>query len=143
MNEPTILEQVKEAGYRTRLKYPGDSDSEKASRAIEGYELGFLPLRKLYKRKDCLRILDYEGRQMFGASERHIRRVETIREKRPLDAARLERVAIAGELSLELTEWFVNHPPTVNLLEALWLMMTEKERREFLTRIRFDGNEPA
>ena len=136
MTDESLLSQVKEAGYQTRLKWPGNTDAEKASRAIEGYELGFLPLTRLYKRRDALRVLDYNGKQMFGASERHVRRVETIRQKRPNDAARLERIAIRGLLSLELVEWFVNHPPTVDLMEALWLMLTNKQQEEFLMKIK-------
>jgi hypothetical protein len=131
-----VLEEVKEAAYRTQLKWPGGTDAEKACRAIEAYELGFLPLCRLYKRKDALRVLDSGGRQMFGISERHIRRIETIRQKRPKDAARLERVAMLGALSLELVEWIVNHAPSADTLEAIWLTATDKARDEFLTRIK-------
>jgi hypothetical protein len=132
----TVIEQVKEAAYRTRLKWRGGSDAEKACRAIEGYELGLVPLMRLYSRKTALKILDPgEGKQMFGASERHIRRVETIRQKRPHDAARLERAAMLGALSMELVEWIVNHSPTEDTLEAIWLTANDKARKAFMARM--------
>lgn len=130
-----VLERVKLAGERTRAKWPGDSDAEKASRAIEAYELGYLPLRRLYSRKNALLILDSKGQQMFGVSERHIRRVETIREKRPTDAARLERLATTGALSLELVEWIVLHPPSADVIEAIFLVASPEAQQQFLVRL--------
>ena len=138
----SILDQVKEAAYRTKLKYPGDTDAMKACRAIAGFELGLTQLMRLYSRDVALQLLDpnKKGNQnkptMFNVSERHIRRIETIRQKRPLDAARLEGIAMRGAMSLELVEYNVNHPPTADALEALWLTASDQTRTEFLARIR-------
>jgi hypothetical protein len=140
-----VLEEVKEAALRTKMKWPRDTDSEKACRAIAAFELGLVPLMRLYSRDNALSLLDSNrkikigkrGRPtMFNISERHIRRIETIREKRPLDAARLESIAMRGTLSLELVEYNVNHPPSADALEAMWLTTSDKERNEFLSRIR-------
>lgn len=76
---------------------------------------------------------------MFNVSERHVRRVETIRAKRPLDAARLESIAMSGAMSLELVEYNVNHPPTADALEAMWLTTPDRARIEFLSRIKREG----
>ena len=135
----TVLERVREAAYRTRLKYPGDTDAMKACRAIAGLELGLVELCRDFTRKTALQILDKGGSgqtPMFNVSERHIRRVETIRKKRPLDAARLEGIAMRGTMSLELVEYNVNHPPTADALEAMWLTSSDQTRKEFLARIR-------
>jgi hypothetical protein len=140
-----VLEEVKEAALRTKMRWPRDTDADKAHRAIAAFELGFIPLMRLYSRDNALSILDPNRKirigkrdrpTTFNISERHIRRVETIREKRPLDAARLESIAMKGTMSLELVEYNVNHPPTADALEAMWLTTTDKERNEFLARIR-------
>jgi hypothetical protein len=59
---------------------------------------------------------------MFGVSERHIRRVETIRMKRPKQAARLEQIAKQGTVSLETIEHLTLHPST-DLVEVVWLVL--------------------
>jgi hypothetical protein len=104
----------------------------KAHRAIDGFEYGYLELRRIYNHKTACQILD----KLFGVSERHIRRVLTIRTKRPDIAARLETFAMRGGMSLELAEYIVNHTTTADALEALWLSTTDKERSIFLPRIK-------
>jgi hypothetical protein len=141
-----VLEQVKEAAIRTKMKWPGGSDAQKACRAIAAFELGLVELQRLYNYDTALKILDpnrgvKQGERrgkptMFDVSERHIRRVESIRAKRPLDAARLEGIAMRGAMSLELVEYNINHPPSADALEALWLTTSDEQRAEFMSRIR-------
>ena len=137
------LEQVKEAARRAKEKWPGNTDSEKACRAIEAYERGFVELKRYYGRDSSLKLLDPNKGQngggrptMFNVSERSIRRVETIRESKNPGIAALESAAMNGELSLELVEWVVNHPPSADTLEAIWLASTDKDRAEFIVRIK-------
>jgi len=137
-----ILDQVKEAAYRTKLKYPGDTDAMKACRAIAGFELGLTQLLRVYSRDTALQLLDPNKKgnrnapTMFDVSERHIRRIETIRKKRPLEAARLETMAMNSQITLELAEKMVNHPESADTMEAMWLTATNESRTEFLARIR-------
>ena len=80
-----IMPQIEDAARRTLEKYPNDkSDTDKAGRAVEGYELGYLPmLREGYTRQESLRKTD----KLFRVSERHVRRVETIRYRRSKEHA--------------------------------------------------------
>jgi hypothetical protein len=133
-----VLDQVKEAARRIREQYPDkESDVQKAARAIAGFELGYLPLKRAYGRASALQILDPNKNQtpMFAVSERHIRRVETIRKKRPLDCAFLEGIALRGLLSLELVEWVVNHPLTADVMEGFWLAADDTVQVEFVRRL--------
>ena len=85
---------------------------------IAAFELGFVELTKLYSRDIALSYLDpnrkgVKGKPtMFNVSERHVRRVETIRAKRPLDAARLESIAMSGgcRLSVSSTRSIIHRP---------------------------------
>ncbi len=136
-----IMNRVFNAAYETCSKWPGDSDAEKACRAIEAYELGYVELTSRYDRDTALSVLD-PGRKggpkrppIFGVSERHIRRVETIRKRRPDIAARLERIAMRGTVSLEVAEHLVIHPPSADSLEAVWLAASDKARAEFMSRL--------
>jgi hypothetical protein len=131
-----LLDQVREAARTVLLKWPiKNDDAQKSNRAFAAYDLGFLPLRQIYKRADVLKILDYQKRQMFGASERHIRRVETIREAQTEKAVILERVAKAGSLSLETVEHLVIKPTIADVIETLYLCSPSSEQAEFLRRI--------
>jgi hypothetical protein len=137
------LEQVKEAAYRAKSKWPHNTDREKTCRAIEAYERGFLELKRYYGEDSALKLLDPNKGQkgggrptMFNVSERSIRRVQKIRETNSPGIAALESAAMRGELSLELVEWVCNHPPTADSLEAIWLASTDKARAEFLARIK-------
>lgn len=137
------LEQVKEVACRAKEKWPHNTDSEKACRAIEAYERGFIELKRYFGRDSALKLLDpNKGTKgggkptMFNVSERSIRRVETIREKKRPEVAALESAAMMGELSLELVEWIVNHPPSASTLEAIWLASTDNARAEFMLRIK-------
>jgi hypothetical protein len=127
-----VLSRVKNAAQRSIEKWKGTSDAMKAHRAIDGYEYGYLELRRTYNRKTTCKILD----KLFGVSERHIRRVLTIRTKRPDIAARLETFAMRGGMSLELAEYIVNHATKADAIEAVWLSATDKERDIFLERIK-------
>jgi hypothetical protein len=145
-NNGSVLNQVREAALRTKMKWPDGTDAQKACRAIAAFELGLVELMRLYSYDTALKVLDpnrgmkhgeRRGRPtMFNVSERHIRRVETIRQKRPLAAARLEGIAMRGSMTLEVVEHIVNHPPTADALEAMWLISTDKERAEFMSRVR-------
>ena len=127
-----LLDQVRTAARTVLAKWPEDkNDAHKSNRAFAGYDLGFLPLRDLYKRADVLKILD----KLFGVSERHIRRVETIREAGTEKAVILERVAKAGSLSLEVVEHLVIKPTIADVIETMWLCSPPSERGEFLRRI--------
>lgn len=141
MNE-NILELVKLTAGRIKEKWPNNSDGEKASRAIAAYELGLVELMRIYSHTTALKILDPNkgmgggGRStMFNVSERAIRRVENIRQFRSAAASALESAAMRGELSLELVEWIVMHPPSVDTLEAIWLAASDEARAQFLKRI--------
>ena len=127
-----LLDQVREAARKVLLKWPDSkNDAHKSNRAFAGYDLGFLPLREVYKRADVLKILD----KMFGVSERHIRRVKSIREAKTEKAVILERVAKAGSLSLEVIEHLVIKPTTADVIETIWLCAPPTEQAEFLRRI--------
>ena len=39
-----------------------------------------------------------------------------------------------GTMSLELVEYNVNHPPTADALEAMWLTAPDAARKEFLAK---------
>ena len=73
---------------------------------------------------------------MFNVSERHIRRVETIRKTGGSVAARLESIAMRGGVSLETVEHLILHSGTADALEAVWLTASKADRAEFLNRIR-------
>jgi hypothetical protein len=108
--------------------YPGDTDTAKAHRSVAAYEWFLALTRSGYKRNDALLLLDpnknggVKKPTMFGVSERHIRRVETIRAKRPKQAARLEQIAKQGTVSLETIEHLTLHPST-DLVEVIWLVL--------------------
>jgi hypothetical protein len=145
MTPQDALAQVKEAAYRARLKWPDkDDDGQKASRAIAAFEKGYVALIPHYGRDNTLCILDpnkkVKGKRglptMFNCSERHIRRVVNIRTKPALACAALESAAMKGALSMEVVEWFVNHPPSGDTLEAIWLAADPKAQAEFLARIK-------
>jgi hypothetical protein len=141
MTPSECLLQVKEAAYHTNLRWRGNSDAEKSSRAIAGYELGLVELTRHYTRITALLFLDPNksstGKKatLFNVSERHIRRVETIRKKRPDIASRLESIAMRGTVSLEVIEHLIIHPPSADTLEATWLAASDEARTEFLKRI--------
>ena len=121
-------EKAKAAGVAVRSDYPGDTDVEKAHRSVAAYEWFVALMRSGYKRNDALLFLDPNKNggdkkpTLFGVSERHIRRVETIRSKRPKQAARLEQIAKQGRVSLETIEHLVLHPST-DLVEVVWLVL--------------------
>lgn len=125
------LERAKEDARTVLLKWPTDSDLDKNNRAFAGYDLGLVPLREVYPRADALKVLD----KMFGVSERHIRRVETIRKSGLAKATILERIAKAGHMSLETLEHLVIKPTNADVIEAIWLCAREIEQCEFLRRI--------
>lgn len=121
-----ICERAKAAGRAFMLQFPGDSDVAKAHRSIAAYEW-FVKLTCHFKRADVLLMMDPNKNgggpkrsTMFGVSERHIRRVETIR--RSKRAARLEEIAKQGTVSLETIEHLVLHPST-DLVEVVWLIL--------------------
>jgi len=129
-NSMETLQAAKEAGRTALGKYPSDSDADKAHRAIAAYDW-LVELRLHYKRVLALTILDPNKNggpkrpTLFGVSERHIRRVETIRDRRPKQSARLEAIAKTGAVSLETIEHLVLHPST-DLVEVVWLVLDEK-----------------
>lgn len=125
------LEKAKEDAKIVLLKWPSRSDVDKDNRAFSGYDLGLVPLRLIYSRADALRVLD----KMFGVSERHVRRVETIRKSGKAKASILERIARAGHLSLETLEHLVIKPTNADVIEAIWVCASESEQAEFLRRI--------
>lgn len=122
-----VLAAAKEAGRQAQQDYPGDSDTAKASRSVAAYEW-FKQLSQHYKRMNALLLLDPNKNggpkrpTMFGVSERHIRRVETIRKVRPKQYERLEQIAKQGAVSLETIEHLVLHPST-DLVEVVWLAL--------------------
>ena len=129
--EPTqALQAAKEAGREALERHPSDSDADKAHRAIEAHNW-LIDLRLYYKRPIALALLDPNKNggpkkpTMFGVSERHIRRVETIRHRRPKQSSRLEAIAKTGAVSLETIEHLVLHPST-DLVEVVWLVLDEK-----------------
>jgi hypothetical protein len=122
-----VLKEAVDAGIQAQEEYPGDSDTAKAHRSVAAYEW-FKRLRQHYKRADALLILDpnknggAKRATVFGVSERHIRRVETIRKERPKQCARLEEIAKQGAVSLETIEHLALHPST-DLVEVVWLVL--------------------
>jgi hypothetical protein len=121
------LKAAREAGLRAQKSHPGDSDKAKAHRSVAAYEW-FVVLGRHYKRAEALLILDpnknggAKQTTVFGVSERHIRRVETIRRERPKQCARLEEIAKQGTVSLETIEHLTLHPST-ELVEVVWLVL--------------------
>lgn len=137
-----VLARVKEHANRIKEKYRGNTDAEKAARAIAAFEIGYVELARAYGRDSTLLLLDPNKKQnlkkptMYNVSERHIRRVETIRERRPQAAARLETIAMNGSPSLEWIEHLVINPPNADALEAMWLLADDEARDEFLRRLK-------
>ena len=137
-----ILAQVKEAAYRTKLKWPGNSDLAKANRAAEAYKW-FVELKRHYGRNSALLILDpnkntkkgfpKDKPTMFGVSDRSIRRIETIREQRA--AVGLEDIVMKDGVSLETASHSIIRKVTVDIIEAMWLAASDETRTEFLRRI--------
>lgn len=129
----TVLEAARKQGEDARRLYPGDDDRAKAHRSVWAYE-AFVHLCQHYKRVNALVLLDPNKNggakkpTLFGVSERHIRRVETIRKLRPKQAHRLEEIAMAGTVSLETIEHLCLHPST-DLVEVVWLVIDEQDRR--------------
>lgn len=129
MNTPwDTLARAREAGREICDKYPGDDDIAKAHRSIEAYHW-FRELSGNYKRAEALLIVDpnkngggQKRATMFGVSERHIRRVETILQRRPKQFDRLAQIAKQGTVSLETIEHLVLHPST-DLVEVVWLVL--------------------
>lgn len=123
------LAAAKEAGRQICDKYLGDDDRSKAHRSVEGYRW-FVELARHYKRADALQLVDPNKNggskqpRMFGVSERHIRRVETIRKLRPKQFDRLVAIAQQGTVSLETIEHLCLHPST-DLVEVVWLVLDE------------------
>jgi hypothetical protein len=121
------LKAAKEAGLLAQKEHPGDSDTAKAHRSVAAYEW-FTVLGRHYKRAEALLILDPNKNggtkqpTMFGVSERHVRRVETIRKERPKQCGRLEEIAKQGTVSLETIEHLTLHPST-DLVEVVWLVL--------------------
>jgi hypothetical protein len=122
-----VLAAARKGGMEAQKLYPGDGDKAKAHRSIWAYE-AFRELSQHYKRVDALLMLDpnknggAKQATMFGVSERHIRRIETIRRERPKQWPRLEEIAKQGTVSLETIEHLCLHPST-DLVEVVWLVL--------------------
>ena len=127
-----LLDQVRTAARTVLAKWPEDkNDAHKSNRAFAGYDLGFLPLRDLYKRADVLKILDklfWGLRASYSTSGDHSGGWNW-------KAVILERVAKAGSLSLEVVEHLVIKPTIADVIETMWLCSPPSERGEFLRRI--------
>ena len=124
-----VLKEAREAGLQAQKDHPGDSDMAKAHRSVAAYEW-FKRLAGHYKRADALLTHDpnknggTKQATMFGVSERHIRRIETIRKERPKQCGRLEEIAKQGTVSLETIEHLTLHPST-DLVEVVWLVLDQ------------------
>jgi hypothetical protein len=121
------LDVVIKAGQLAKQQWPGDTDADKAHRAFMGYKW-YVELVKYMKRNEVLIFLDPNKNggekqpTVFGVSERHIRRVDTIHTRRPKQFSRLEAIAKKGTVSLETIEHLVLHPST-DLVEVVWLVL--------------------
>lgn len=127
-----VVEQAKLAGRQVKADFVGDGDIAKAHRSLEAYGW-FIALQRHYKRINVLMMMDPNKNggpkqpTMFGVSERHIRRVETIMERRPKQFVRLMEIAKSGTVSLETIEHLALHPST-DLVEVVWLILDNSSK---------------
>lgn len=128
MSKEQALDIIIQAGKQAKQQWPGDTDAEKAHRAIAAYDWLMALQKHNVPRNEALLFLDPNKNggpkqpTVFGVSERHIRRIDTIRFRRPKQFNRLEEIAKKGTISLETIEHLVLHPST-DLVEVVWLVL--------------------